>query len=700
MTTDHVVELERRAARLAAVAAVQQTIAATVALDEVYQEIYRAVSSLVDAPCFALVITNPLEENFVPEFVVADGQTLRAGDPGCFALGQDMIAEAMRTGRGAIGAMPVRWWAGTQFEINSGEAVASEITAPMIYGGNVLGVMQVLSYKPGAYDDEDLDLVCLLAQQAAVAIANARLFAAQKREQQRAETAAAIARIALECDGVRAAANAILQKLDDVVASEGKILGIVSPSTGTITCIAANGNCTPMMGNTAPLSLTAAAAAFERGKPTLVEDFRASAYLRDIAPASPIIMIPLMTRDRPIGLLGIAGSLAELQSDEYVETLLRLAPGVALAIDVQLLGEEEQRTQARERTLATALATMDQPVLILKLDGTVQYANAAALREYGYEAEEIVGLSLDTFIADSPTRSSGPAATGLLSDRGLWTGEHVHRRKDGTEFPVAVTLGHIRDDGGVQVGVVVSARNLTDERNIAEHLRRTEKLAAVGELVAGVAHELNNPLTGISTFAQLLLEEDLRDDQVESVGLIKREADRAIGVIRDLLLFARKTEPRDVPVDINTIVQHTIRLRAYASRSSRIEVHTILDPNHPHVRGDDQKLQQVLLNLLVNAEFAMQDVPVRHLSILTRLDNDRVVIVISDTGCGMSSETRQRVFEPFFTTKPAGVGTGLGLSVSYGILQAHHGTITVESTPGVGTTFTITLPASAAEATG
>jgi two-component system NtrC family sensor kinase len=270
--------------------------------------------------------------------------------------------------------------------------------------------------------------------------------------------------------------------------------------------------------------------------------------------------------------------------------------------------------------------------------------------------------------------------------------EHVHRRRDGSQFPATVALSFIRQDNGAPIGQVLSVRNLTDERRIAEQLRQSEKLAALGELVAGVAHELNNPLAGISAFAQLLLEEELSADQRESARLIKREADRAVGVIRDLLLFSRKAGPSVGPVDLNALVQLTVRLRAYSLRSSGVEVETDLDPSLPELSGDDQKLQQVILNLIVNAEYAMRRTATKRLVIRTVREGDTVVAEVSDTGTGMSDETLQRVFEPFFTTKPAGDGTGLGLSVSYGIIEAHGGIITVDSAPGRGTTFRIVLP--------
>jgi two-component system, NtrC family, sensor kinase len=692
LTTDLVAELERRAARFAAVATVQQAISATISLDEAYREIYKAVASVVDAPCFALMIADALCEKFNAHCIVVDAEERDAESVMDFPNGTETIARVFQTGVPIISSKPERWWRGTIYQVAAKREVQSEITAPLTYRDRTVGVMQVLSYKTDAYDQHDLDLIMLIARQAAVAIENARLFAAQRNEQKQTEAAAEIARYALKKTSVAEASRSILRILDDVVPSSGKAIGVVSADGRILTCAAACGTCEPMEGIIAPVERSSVRVAWANEKPSFVENLQEKAYNPDRVPAEPAITIPLIAGDRRIGVLIVTSETAQLETGPHVDALLRLAPAVALAVDVILLGEEEQRTHARERMVAAALATMDQPVLIVGVDSRVQYANRAALREYGYEPGELANLSVDDFVVASAQLSRRQTIPAPPDDKALWTGEHVHRRKDGSEFPAAVTLSHIRDGADNIIGLVIGVRNLTEERKVAEHLGRTEKLAAIGELVAGVAHELNNPLTGISTFAQLLLEDELQTEQKESVSLIKREADRAITVIRDLLLFARKTDARDAPVDINTIVQHTVRLRALASRTSGIQVHMHLDQRNPRVRGDEQKLQQVLLNLLVNAEAALQKSQLRHLTVTTQKKGDSVVIIVADTGHGMLPAIRQRVFEPFFTTKPPGEGTGLGLSVSYGIIQAHKGTIAVESTPDVGTTFTISLP--------
>jgi two-component system, NtrC family, sensor kinase len=415
--------------------------------------------------------------------------------------------------------------------------------------------------------------------------------------------------------------------------------------------------------------------AVESGKPFYVSDADEMAldwappgYDHSVWQMQSLAVLPLVTEGRAQGVLSLRFPTRHRFEDHERRLLEDFATQVAVAV------RDAQRRQ-RERMLATALATMEDPVFVLTVGGQIRYANPAAWSEYGYSMEELTGLQLDQLLADETME--------------------LHRRADGSEFPATITSSQIRDDRGAVVGQVVSVRNTTEERRVAELMLQTEKLAAIGELVAGVAHELNNPLTGISTFAQLLLEEKLGEEHLEAVRNIKRESDRAVSVIRDLLIFSRKSDPRWGEVDLRTLIEQTLRLRSYTLQSAGIAVEKDLDPNLPTVIGDDRKLQQVIMNVIVNAEYAMHRSDTRRLSIWASANKVNVTVEIADTGIGMTPDVVKHVFEPFFTTKPVGVGTGLGLSVSYGIVQAHGGSIEVNSTAGLGSTFRIVLPLTA-----
>ncbi len=392
MTTELVAELQRRAARFAAVATVQQAISATISLDEAYREIYKAVASVVDAPCFALMIADPVCEKFVAHCIVVDSEEREGESVLDFPNGTETIARVFQTGVPLISSKPERWWKGTIFQVAAKREVQSEITAPLTYHDRTVGVMQVLSYKTNAYDSHDLELIMLIARQAAVAIANARLFDAQRGEQKQTEAAAQIARLALRKVTVAEASQSILKILDGVVNSSGKAVGLISRDGHSLVCVAASGTCEPMLGIIAPAEQSAVRTAWANQEPTFVENLREMVHNPDRVPDEPAITIPLVASDRRMGVLVVTSETAQLQTGPQVDALLRLAPAVALAIDVLLLSEEEQRIHARERTLAAALATMDQPVLILGIDAKVQYANSAAIREYGYELVEITGL--------------------------------------------------------------------------------------------------------------------------------------------------------------------------------------------------------------------------------------------------------------------------------------------------------------------
>ena len=527
--------VEQRARRLTAVAMVQQAISAAVSLPNVYAESYRAVASIVDAPCFVLMRHDHLRDMLVPEYVVQNGRTCKPDGEASVALGRettpdDSLVTAYRCGQPNVATISAEAQRANPAQL---PAMSVVLSAPIVNGEQVLGVLQAQSNNPEAYDQEVVEIVMLIARQTGTAIARAQATTAERAANERA------------------------------------------------------------------------------------------------------------------------------------------------------------------RALAVALEAMDQPVLIRSRDEIVLYANGAALREYGYTREELIGLPshvltvLPTVRAHDHTRE---VPREDLAASGSWSGELLLQRKNGSEFPAWLSINNIVNDEGEITASVVSARDMTEERRVAEQLRQSEKLVALGELVAGVAHEVNNPLTGISAFAQLLQEERLTPDQLEAAQMIKREADRAVSVIRDLLTFARKTGPRSVPIDMNTLIEQTMRLRTYGLRTAGIEMRQDLDASLPRVRGDDRQLQQVLLNLVVNAEHAVANCPRRIVTLRTSAAAGRVVVEVSDTGQGMSVEVQKRIFEPFFTTKPEGAGTGLGLSVSFGIVQTHGGMLTVHSAPGAGATFRLTLP--------
>ncbi|HZS49119.1 MAG TPA: PAS domain S-box protein, partial [Blastocatellia bacterium] len=248
---------------------------------------------------------------------------------------------------------------------------------------------------------------------------------------------------------------------------------------------------------------------------------------------------------------------------------------------------------------------------------------------------------------------------------------------------------------------LIILHDTTEQRRLREQLFQSEKLSAVGELVAGVAHELNNPLTSVVGFSQLLMTDPTISQQ--NRGLLEtvvNESLRARKIIQNLLTFARRSKQEHKPVKLADVIEKTLELRRYDLRVGNIEVTTDIPRNLPLITGDFMQLQQVILNLVTNAEQAMRE----HsnsgkLFVKLRQSDQDLIISIEDTGPGIPPENLRKVFEPFFTTKPVGKGTGLGLAICYGIIAEHGGEITVDSKVGRGTTFTITLPVSNEEPT-
>jgi signal transduction histidine kinase len=232
---------------------------------------------------------------------------------------------------------------------------------------------------------------------------------------------------------------------------------------------------------------------------------------------------------------------------------------------------------------------------------------------------------------------------------------------------------------------------------LEEQLQISEKMASLGLLAAGVAHEVNTPLTGISSYTQMLLQGAEPDDpRTQVLEKIERQTFRAAKIVNGLLNLARPAQVDSGPVDLNGVINDVLSLLEHQFRTGSIQVRKELAPVSPTVQGIEYKLQQVFLNLFLNARDAMPKGG--WLSIVTRGGTGEATIAIGDTGSGIPADHLSRIYDPFFTTKDIGKGTGLGLSITYGIVQEHGGTITCDSSVGQGTRFTLALPLASAQA--
>lgn len=449
--------------------------------------------------------------------------------------------------------------------------------------------------------------------------------------------------------------------------------------------------------------------------------------------------IPLRSKGRTLGVLLLVHPHPKQVDADARQFLTATGDVIGVAIEnaalyrdvAELLNEtrhQAEKLRESERQFRTLIDGATDAVAIVQ-DGRFQYLNPFGLTLFGYTAEEIRHLCFLDLVH--------PHDREVVARHHLWRSPQgttapldiTMVRKDGTEIPVNLNACAI--DYWRKPAVLVIARDMTESHRLRQQILQTEKMAALGQLISGIAHELNNPLTTVIGYSELLRQQAPPPEELLEEGLaaIHEAAQRASQIVRNLLAFARQHRVEKSPVNINELMERTLALRSYELKVNNIEVITDFDPHLPLVVADGAQLQQVFLNLIINAEQAMQQAHGSgHLFVRTRgkaprseqggpslkggpapapqpsngqrqasgdprlQTNTLVEIIVADDGPGIPPAHLHRIFEPFFTTKPVGQGTGLGLSISHSIIEQHGGRLSAGNRSEGGAEFVIELP--------
>ncbi len=412
----------------------------------------------------------------------------------------------------------------------------------------------------------------------------------------------------------------------------------------------------------------------------------------------PLAILPLVVEGKTVGSLGLAASRPNGLSAEQMDLAWRVAGQVSGALARARLAKTQQR-------LTIAVEQAAESVLITDTHGAILYVNPAFERVTGYSRSEVIGQNPRLLKSGKHDSAFYHHLWQTITSDLVWTGRLINRKKDGSLYTEDVTISPVHNQAGQIVNYVAVKHDVSREVQLEEQFHQSQKMEAMGRLAGGIAHDFNNLLTVIQVSAWLLQRQIRPEDpRWEYVQRIQETVERATNLIKQLLSFSRRQiiEPRTLSLnrtvgDLSRMLQRII--------GEDIELATNLAPDLWPIRVDPSQLEQVIVNLAVNARDAMPDggtLTIETANVV--LDEayaayhigarpgDHVLLAISDTGMGMDDEVKAHIFEPFFTTKERGQGTGLGLSTVFGIVNQNDGYVWVYSEVGRGTTFKVYFP--------
>ena len=430
---------------------------------------------------------------------------------------------------------------------------------------------------------------------------------------------------------------------------------------------------------------------FETGRAAHIEDEKVRATLERL---DLNYFVPCRVRDEVVAVLGVGKTVdGDFLTSDDVELLESIAGYVGIAVQnsrlyqsLELKAEQVERLKDFSENI---VGSLNVGVMALDLNGRVDSWNPQLERLTGIPRDEAFGRGVDTLLpADLVAELDSRTGNGHGSE--IYKFPLVNRTGHGLIVNVSVTP--LEDKNGSNLGRLVLMDDITERVQLEKQLLQTEKLSSLGLLAAGVAHEVNTPLAVISNYIQMLARQLPGDDSRQKIiEKIVKQTFRASEIVNNLLNFSRTSPSEFTAVNLNDVIEETLTLVAHPFRSGQVSVIKALEGQLPSVSGSSNRLQQVFLNLFLNARDAMPSGGM--LEVRTSCQNGSVEVEVTDTGMGIPDENIRRIFDPFFTTKTIGRGTGLGLSVSYGIVQEHKGRIEVRSTPGKGTSFHLEFPA-------
>jgi two-component system NtrC family sensor kinase len=359
-----------------------------------------------------------------------------------------------------------------------------------------------------------------------------------------------------------------------------------------------------------------------------------------------------------------------------------------------IVAERSQALALSERQYRRIFEVSRDMILVVDSQGRILDINPAGCRMLGFEeASETPKGELFQAFFERPG-DWGVLMAAVLRQGFVLNSEVVLRRCNGVGMHALISAGLDQEPNGFAFSIHLQVRDIQERHQMQEQMAQADRLASIGQLSSGVAHEINNPLGVILGYTQLMLRSEAHNsERFKDLKTIEKHVRHCKSIVADLLNFARRSEPKKEKVDIHKTIEDVLSFIGQNIGSSRIEFQTDFDRRIPPVVVDDKKIRQVLINLLMNARHAVGTQGMVRVSTAWRKTDGSLEIRVADNGYGIEERHLKHIFDPFFTTKPTGEGTGLGLSVSYGIVKKHGGEILVQSKPGEGSTFTVVLPA-------